>query len=393
VNQARPLNIFISHASDFPTDWRLDGDGLIANMFIRKLAARGHNIHVAILNSDFREPFSKNVTLHAVDTGSRKNGPLARIRFALGVRKLLRQLSDQVHFDVIHQLNPVVKGLSIPLHNCGIPLVLGPYIPDWPYFLYKGKPSEPRLRQRIVNYLKKAVVYLQQRDANGIILTTPAASSCVPFSASKAPITYCIPYGVETSFFLPSPLPQEKSILYLGRITTLKGALDLLQAFRIVQNAVPESRLILAGNGAEQQAAQQLAACAPNPDAITFYGTASREEIVDLMQKAWVCCMPSYGEPFGLVALEVFSSARPLVGTNSGGLEYLITDDGGIRCAVGDIHALASALIQILQNREMASSMGAANRALAVNVFDWKNIIPRVEAVYAKAAQHYQQHE
>ena len=48
----KKLNIFISHPSDFLTDNKLHGDGLLAFEIINRLANRGHNIHVACINYD-----------------------------------------------------------------------------------------------------------------------------------------------------------------------------------------------------------------------------------------------------------------------------------------------------------------------------------------------------
>src|ERR1700678_2116143 len=99
------MNIFISHASDMLTDCRPHGDGLIADRFIRAIAARGHAIHVAVNRYDLRNSYTSNVTLHVIETGAKPDGLASRVRFAFGVRSLLSRLSRTVQFDVIHQLN------------------------------------------------------------------------------------------------------------------------------------------------------------------------------------------------------------------------------------------------------------------------------------------------
>src|ERR1700689_5326538 len=98
-----PMNIFISHASDMLTDCRPHGDGLIADRFIRALAARGHAIHVAVNRYDLRDSYTSNVTLHRIETGAKPDGLASRFRFALGVRSLLSPLSRPIHFCVIHK--------------------------------------------------------------------------------------------------------------------------------------------------------------------------------------------------------------------------------------------------------------------------------------------------
>ena len=53
---ARPLTIFVMHASDMLTDYLPHGDGLIAWNFIRGLAMRGHEIHVAVTRVEPPDP-------------------------------------------------------------------------------------------------------------------------------------------------------------------------------------------------------------------------------------------------------------------------------------------------------------------------------------------------
>jgi hypothetical protein len=123
------MNIFISHASDMLTDCRPDGDGLIADR------ARGHAVHVAVDRNEVRSGYPSDVRLRKIETGSSPDGLTCRFRFAFGVRSLLSRPSSAVKFDVIHELNPVVTGLSLAFWGIQVPIVLSPYVPDWPLVL------------------------------------------------------------------------------------------------------------------------------------------------------------------------------------------------------------------------------------------------------------------
>ena len=46
------------------------------------------------------------------------------------------------------------------------------------------------------------------------------------------------------------------------------------------------------------------------------------------MWKSAVYCLPSLGEPFGMSALEAMACGKPVVGTDAGGLAYLLSDRG-----------------------------------------------------------------
>ena len=113
----RPLNIFVPHCSDLLTDHRPHGDGLVAHGFIRRLAERGHVLHVAVSEVDLKSPLPCNVCLHKIESNrmALSGGDCTYMR---EVRKLFFDLSEWVEFDFVHQLNPVYTGLSLGLAGC-----------------------------------------------------------------------------------------------------------------------------------------------------------------------------------------------------------------------------------------------------------------------------------
>ena len=113
------------------TDHRPHGDGLVAFGFIRELAARGHELHVAAGIVDVQGALPPNVHLYALRQED-GHGWAERLRFMWRVRRLYRRLTRSAAFDLVHQLTPVDVGVSLALADCSAPLVLGPYVPDWP---------------------------------------------------------------------------------------------------------------------------------------------------------------------------------------------------------------------------------------------------------------------
>src|SRR5579875_3051257 len=120
---SRTLNIFVSHPSQFLTDCEPHGDGLIADRILRHLAERGHVLHVAVSRSSIDKPYPANVHLYPIRTRvshtENSQGTAYRLEYALRVRALLSRLRKREQIDVIHQLNPVVSGISIFLQGLG----------------------------------------------------------------------------------------------------------------------------------------------------------------------------------------------------------------------------------------------------------------------------------
>jgi glycosyltransferase involved in cell wall biosynthesis len=65
----------------------------------------------------------------------------------------------------------------------------------------------------------------------------------------------------------------------------------------------------------------------------------------------------------------------------------LITDKGGIKVRAGDSQALAQALIRVLENPELARSMGEHNRKLAEQRYAWTSVVTRIEEAYDAAGK------
>jgi L-malate glycosyltransferase len=380
----KPLNIFVAHASDYLTDCEPHGDGLVADYFIRNLMARGHVLHVAVNKCVLRNPYAENVKLHFVDTGLKQESALSRLRFMIGMRATFARLSREVSFDVIHQLNPVVTGLSLALWRTGVPIILGPHVPAWPRIDKSGNPETLSRKERLKSHVKMDLWQLQHRMASGIIVSTPAALEKMRDPSVFEAKTHVIPIGINTSAFTPSPLPEHRSILLINP-SRHKGVFVMVEAFRHVLHAIPDCKLILAGSSPEIDAVKKEAARLGVLQSIEFSGPYKREDVPAIMRGCTVFCVPSFGEPFGQVTLEAMACGRPVVGTDAGGSRYLINERGGRKVPVGDAEALSRSLIEVLQSPELARAMGAYNRHVAETEYAWPSVIAKVERAYYAA--------
>jgi glycosyltransferase involved in cell wall biosynthesis len=380
----RPLNIFIAHASDFLTDCEPHGDGLVADYFIRNLMARGHTLHVAVNKCALRDKYADNVKIHFVYSGPNQESASSRLRYMVNMRSMFAKLSRECNFDVIHQLNPVVTGLSLALWRTEVPIVLGPHVPAWPRIDKSGKPEPRGAMEKVKSLLKMELWQVQHRIASGIIVSTPAALEKMRVPAAFESKTHVIPIGINTAAFTPLPLPEEKSILLINP-SRHKGVFVLLEAFRSVLKSVPDCKLILAGSSPEIGAVKEVAAKFGVLQSIQFRGAYKREDVPAIMSECTVFCVPSFGEPFGQVTLEAMACGRPVVGTDAGGSRYLIDVRGGRKVPLGDAEALSRSLIEVLQNPELARAMGAYNRHIAETEYAWPSVISKVERAYEAA--------
>jgi glycosyltransferase involved in cell wall biosynthesis len=390
-----PLHIFVPHCSDVLTDHLPHGDGLIAHGLITTLARRGHQLHVAAQRVEVREPLPANVTVHEIPLHG--DGPvLSRLDYMLRVRRLLSSLKKECRFDLIHQLNPVFTGMSLSLVGCGLPLVLGTYVARWPDDA-DAIPSKGKWVRRGLAYGRNIICDAQQRQADALLLTTPAARNRLPRPKAVGDRVYILPHGLDTRLFSPEPgwdsperfqvEQQNPSILFFANVWRRKGIYTLIDAFPSVAREFPTSVLRIAGDGPELAEVRRRVAALPCAGQVEFLGRRERAQAPELYRNCSIYCLPSHGEPYGMTAAEAMSCARAVVVTRAGGLEHLVHDRGGKRVPVDDAVSLAEALSALLRNPAERRAMGHYNRQLVETTMSWDRVAQQLEEIYEQTLQ------
>lgn len=374
------LQIFVAHPSALLTDHRAHGDGLVAFGFIRELAARGHELHVAAERVDLHDPLPANVTLHVLGA-RRARRPTDRIAFMWRMRRLYGRLARGTPFDLVHQLNPVDVGLTLALEGLAAPIVLGPYVPDWP----ADDQHRPGAMTLLARRLREAIRAAQQRRATSVLLSTPAAATKLAQAGAGRLQVHELSPGIDIRTWTPGAEPSDERVLFLANLHARKGILDLLDAFALMSTSLPGARLIVAGDGPLAAETRRRVRALPHPSRVELLGSVTRADACSLMQACSVYCLPSLGEPFGMTALEAMACAKPVVATAAGGLRYLVTPEGGRTVAPGDAPALAAALEEILRSPRLARAMGEHNRREAVRRYSWERVGDRLEEAYRAA--------
>jgi len=149
--------------------------------------------------------------------------------------------------------------------------------------------------------------------------------------------------------------------LFLGRLAPGKGLHTLLEAFAILQNAIP---LHIVGDGplrAELEG-QKNRACLSS---VSFRGWLPREQTLETMSGARFLIFPSEGlETFGLTIIEAFGTGVPVIASRLGPMmEVLEEGKTGLHFAAGDPNDLASKALWAWTHVKQMEVMGRAARA------------------------------
>ena len=182
--------------------------------------------------------------------------------------------------------------------------------------------------------------------------------------------------------------PDAEIILFVGRITQEKGVRELLDAFSGLKNAGFRAHLILVGpldldSGAGGVIMQDEITSIPDTH---FVGYTEIPE--QFMAIADILCLPSYREGFGTVVIEAAAMGLSTVGSNIFGLvDAIVDEETGILVTPCDVMALQEALVRLLSDAMLRTSMGAAARKRVFELFDAKHINNLVIEEYCRHLQ------
>ncbi|MBS1808855.1 MAG: glycosyltransferase family 4 protein [Acidobacteria bacterium] len=173
---------------------------------------------------------------------------------------------------------------------------------------------------------------------------------------------------------------------FVGRLVQEKGILDLLQAARIVLEHKPKTKFLIIGPIDEEKPD------ALRPTVAQDYGiaencvfTGRRKDMPELYALMDVFVLPSYREGFPRSPMEAAAMGVPCIATDIRGCrEAVIHNDNGLLSPLGNVKALAEAILTLLRDHRLAQQLGQAGRKLALAKFDEQLVFDKVKAKYAR---------
>lgn len=171
-------------------------------------------------------------------------------------------------------------------------------------------------------------------------------------------------------------------MLFVGRLVPQKGVVLLLRALSVVLRRCPDANLVVAGDGEMELLLKRITRYLGIPHRVSFVSWRTGEELVDLYRQAQFVVIPSYYEPFGIVALEAMACGRPVIASCTGGLDEIIEDGvNGYLVPVADHLKFAQRMVTLIQDPARRETMGEAARLRAAE-FSWVNTGAQTLSLY-----------
>jgi glycosyltransferase involved in cell wall biosynthesis len=175
--------------------------------------------------------------------------------------------------------------------------------------------------------------------------------------------------NVVASRFVKYPLSDSKTsarpvrLLNLALMTEKKGQADLLRAFAVAAEAVPETELWLGGDGSIRSQLEALSCELGIAQRVKFLGKIAPGDVPELLAQTDIMVIASHYETFGVVAAEALTMGRPVVATRCGGPACIVGEGDGLLVEPGNPEQMSAALVQIVKNLEQYNSEAIAQRA------------------------------
>jgi len=179
-----------------------------------------------------------------------------------------------------------------------------------------------------------------------------------------------IPNGVDTSRFHPAAKESVPTIVFVGTYHQRKRGRLLMEIFaEQIQPEVPDAQLWM------------ICDDAPRAPGVEVLGRLADDELADRYRRAWVFCLPSTYEGFGVPYVEAMASGTPVVATPNPGAREVLAN-GRFGSIVGD-EQIGATLVDLLGDG--ARRQDLARRGLErASDYDWDVVASAYEDLYAE---------
>ena len=191
--------------------------------------------------------------------------------------------------------------------------------------------------------------------------------------------------GVDEQLFTPLDGESflEPYILYTGRLSARKGLFDLIDCAEQVLSKHSNLKFLIAGRGhLFGQLAERVRQLGLQKK-IVFLGYVDKNQFVHLYQNALIHLVPSHYEGLPTVLLEAMSCGLPVVATNIGGSNEVITSGvNGFLVSPKSPEEMADKIELLLNDSALRKKIGSEARATIEKNYTWSKVCDRIVKCY-----------
>jgi len=170
---------------------------------------------------------------------------------------------------------------------------------------------------------------------------------------------------------------------WIGRMTAVKRADDILLAFKELREGGVDARLCLVGDGPDRDAIEDAAYKLGIVRHCLFLGY--QVDVAPFYAAFDALVLPSANEGTPVSAIEALAGGKPVVATRVGGVPDVVRDGvDGFLVEPGDVAALSERMRELAHDRARARAMGEAGRARMLERYSVDRLLDDVDALYRR---------
>ena len=253
---------------------------------------------------------------------------------------------------------------------------------------------ERQIRGSTASSLLHKFERLQWRAADRIWVNSHELESIIGKDLETTERITCIPHGIKLDEFKPAPRrPDDETVtvVFVGSFYHWHGAEQLIDAFAIAREQVPNLRLCLIGDGLTRPASEAKARQLGVSDAVEFTGWIARDQVPDYLAASDIGVAPYlklesfYFDPVKII--EYMAAGLAVIASRQGSIDRTVDDgENGLLVPPGDVSALTEAMMALASDTALRERFGAAGRQKIAREQTWEAITKRILSLCGEAA-------
>jgi glycosyltransferase involved in cell wall biosynthesis len=330
-----------------------------------------------------------------------------KARFALGrpyyilwqreARKLVRRLTQEHRFDLLHHATFAAFRYPTAVWNHDVPSIWGPIggiesIPAGllPWRYPRALASE--ILRNFDNFLQVATMgVLQTRARSSDLVLVSTREMQETFTALGVSSELMPAIGLHTAT-IPAPPREPRQgplrLLYAGNLLPLKGLDFALHAMKASGN---NAQLTLIGDGPFRNSLAGVTRDLGLESRVEFRGRVPREEMMKCYANFDVFLFPSLHDTGGYAVIEAMCNTMPVICLAVGGPEIAVQPGCGVTIPIGSRRTVVTGLSAAIQfydaNRDRVLNDGREARRSVVANYDWELRRERMNHHYQRTAR------
>ena len=230
-------------------------------------------------------------------------------------------------------------------------------------------------REDILNTFKKGYQLMFSYATKIIVVSNAMKQALVGQGCPKKKLLINT-YGPHQDYLNIKPNLESNYIISVGRHTYKKAPYLTILAFQKVLEQQPHLKLKMIGDGELFDVSKNLVKSLGLENSIILLGGLERKEIIKHLQSAFLFVQHSLvalngdseGTPVGII--EAMAAGLPVVSTRHAGIpDVVIENETGLLVDENNIEEMASYMLKLVENRDLAESMGQKGKIRIENYF------------------------